>query len=366
MKKRRITHVISDSNIGGAGVLLRSVAASLNDEFDIEVLLPKGAGICSMLREGGIKLYELPMQSDTSFNPRDTAAFRRLFSRHQTDVVHTHGALSARLGARLAGIGSCLSTRHCAIPLPNLSKKGYLKRKVYNYCTDLTVSTAEYATENLVYEGIPRDRILTIKNGVARRRRIDEAERSRLLAELNIPHGAVVIGSCARLETVKGQDLIISALPRLIAAGFDVYLLLIGTGRAREALERLCARLGILGRVKFTGFIDDPTSYQNLFQINVNASRGTETSCLATSECMSLGIPTVASDFGGNTEMVFPGKNGLIFKSDNVFSLASELLKLIYDRHLYERLSAGAEEVYESCFSIERMTAQYAQLYRSL
>ncbi len=366
MVKKRITHVISDSNVGGAGILLKSIASALADEFDIEIFLPRGSALCSMLSGIGAEICEVPMSADRSFCPADTSAFRRLFATHRSDIVHTHGALSARLGARLAGIRHCLSTRHCAIPTPSLIKKNILKRKIYNFCTDLTVSTAEYATENLVYEGVPREKILTIKNGVAKRQILSASEKEALKARIKIPSGAVILGCCARLEAVKGHDLIISAVSRLAEAGTDVYLLIVGTGTLRSELERLCARLGIAGRTRFVGFAEDPTPYQNIFTVNVNASRGTETSCLATSECMSLGIPTVASDFGGNTEMITHEKNGLIFKNDNVFSLTEALRRIISDTKLYFKLCSGAFEIYESCFSIKRMSDEYAKLYRTL
>jgi glycosyltransferase involved in cell wall biosynthesis len=80
---------------------------------------------------------------------------------------------------------------------------------------------------------------------------------------------------------------------------------------------------------------------------------------------MSFGIPTVASDFGGNTEMITPLVNGLLFKKDNPFDLEEKLLKLLSDSELYARLSAGASMVYDKQFSLERMVSEYNALYES-
>ncbi len=366
MGKLRISHIISDSNIGGAGVLLSSLTEALSEIFDLTVFLPKGAKLAAALEAAKIKVHQLPMAKDKSFSATDVQGFFSLFRSYPADIVHTHGALSARLGARLAGIKACLSTRHCAIPTVSVRKKDPLKRGLYNFCTDLTVSTADYATKNLIDEGIAAKRITTIRNGVARRQRSSTAEITKKKKSLGIPENATVLGVCARLEWVKGIDLIISAMPMLTATCKDVYLVILGDGSQREALMRQSARLGVAGRVKFCGFIDNPTPYQSIFDININASRGTETSCLATSECMSMGIPTVASDFGGNTEMIIPYRNGALFSCDSVFSLVEVLTEIIDDKDLLSMLSAGAKDVWREKFSLSRMKSDYVALYEEI
>ena len=362
----KITHVISDSNVGGAGVLLESIAKKLSGLFDIEILLPYDSALSDRLDGSGAVIKELPMRADQSFYMKDVDGFYRYFKEHPTNLLHTHASLGARLGGALAGIRPCVSTRHCAIPKDKVKKMSNMKRKVYTYCTDLTISTADFATDNLIYEGVPKDKILTIKNGVESVTKISEAEKLSLLRSLGIPRDATVIGSAARLEAVKAQDLIIRAVARLTGRFDKLYLLLVGDGSQKEYYKALAARLGILSRVKFTGYVTSPAPYQNLFTINVNASRGTETSCLATSECMSLGVPTVASDFGGNAEMIKNGSDGILFRSDNLFDLEAKLRSLIESRELRARLGDGAKKTHAERFSVDRMAEEYKNAYLSL
>jgi glycosyltransferase involved in cell wall biosynthesis len=362
----KITHVISDTNVGGAGVLLYNLLSSTKDFCEVNVVVPKGSAISESLAKAGATVTELPIHKDKSFFPGDVGKFYSYFKKNPSDIVHTHASLSSRLGAALCGTKICISTRHCALPNGQVKKKSQAQIKVYNFCTSITVSTADCATANLVAEGIDKSRIITIKNGVPERKKLDTGVGISLKRSLNIPDDARIVGCCARLETVKGQDLILRAARDVVRLIPKVFFLFVGDGGARLYLERLCARLGISQRVRFVGFIADPEPYQNLFRINVNASRGTETSCLATSECMSLGIPTVASDFGGNKEMIIDGINGLIFKSDNHFSLEEKLLTLLADTELYQKLSQGARKTYECCFSVDRMANEYKKLYTSL
>ena len=101
MAKAKISHIISDSNIGGAGVLLASLTAELKDFFDITVFIPKGARLTPLLDEARATVYQVPMAKDRSFRAGDVQGFFSVFKELKTDIAHTHGTLSARLGALL-------------------------------------------------------------------------------------------------------------------------------------------------------------------------------------------------------------------------------------------------------------------------
>ncbi len=360
-----ITQVISDSNIGGAGVLVAHICESLKDDFRFTVLMPKGSALEGRMPDG-VRTLTFPMAHDKSFRASDVERFRTFFLRQKPDIVHTHATLSARLGARLSGVNNILSTRHCA--KENHEKSSFLYRKVYNSVTDLTISTAHFAKKNLIDEGIPPEKICVIHNGSPMTPRTTKEERLSLKRALGIPEDAVVLGSVARLEVVKGQDLMIEAIARLskMKGIPEVHLILVGTGSADMMYRTLARELGVERLVHFVGFSDTPYRFQNIFDININASRGTETSCLATSECMSLGVVTVASDFGGNPEMIVDGANGLLFRREDVGGLVDAVVHLIHDARLYLRLSSGARLSYEHHFSLEEMASAYRALYLSL
>ncbi|MBR2650385.1 MAG: glycosyltransferase family 4 protein [Clostridia bacterium] len=362
----KITHVISDSNVGGAGILLCTLLSGLADEFDFEVILPEGSRLASRLPAEKIKITELPVAPDKSFSPRDISTFYRYLRATRPDVVHTHASLTSRIGAAALGIHPCISTRHCAKPTASIKKQGVLQRIIYNLCTDITISTADFAKDNLICEGVNERKITTIKNGSPTCKTTTEEEKADLLARLDIPQGARIVGTVARLEEVKGQDLTLRAAREITEAFGDVYFVFVGDGNMADTYRRLTSLLGIEERVRFTGYTSEPHKYQSLFYINLNSSRGTETSPLAISECMAMGIPTVASDFGGNREMIRDGENGLLFECENTLKLANALCRLLSDGDLYRSLSFGARESYEKHFSAERMVDDYRRLYKSL
>ena len=263
----KITNVITDSNVGGAGVLLASVTEALCHDYTIEIIIPRGSALKGRLAGCGAAVRELNISSDKSFSPSDVYTFHRYFSKNACDILHTHASFSARLGSLGAPVGARISTRHCAYPAAEVKEMSPPKKRLYDLCTDLTVSTADFATENLVREGISKDKIFTLKNGVSALRRTSTAERATLRESLGIPKDGIILGSAARLEFVKGQDLMIRAMKPLLQDFPNLYLLLVGDGSAKGEYERLAARLGVLNRVIFFGYTPAPATLQNLFYI---------------------------------------------------------------------------------------------------
>ena len=362
----KITQVISDGNVGGAGILLSHVTEALKGIFDFEILVPEHSALIDRLPRRGVRITPLSFCPDKSFSPSDIAVFARHFQKTRPHAVHSHASLTARLAGRLLGIRPLLSTRHCAGVLGTSAPLSPMRRILYNLCTSVTVATADAAARELWAQGIAPSRTVTLPNGVPPTPRLAHGQRRAHLHALGLSDADTVLGCCARLEEVKGQDLLLRAVAGLLPTFPHLRILFVGDGSRRAYLSALAARLGITHAVRFVGYTDTPAVYQNLFTLNVNTSRGTETSCLATSECMSLGIPTVASDFGGNREMIREGENGLLFRTDDVTSLSSKLADLLKSPLRLSDMRQGAARIYRESYSVERMAQRYKELYFSL
>lgn len=353
----KITQVITDENIGGAGILLSLITEGLKSEYDFEILLPRGSVLKERLPEG-VRITPFPMHGKGAVG--DILRFYRYFKSHPCDILHTHAAFGARLGGAMAGIPRLYSTRHCAMGEHTLPP---LYRSLYDRVTTLTVATAAAAEEELLREGVPKERIRLIYNGTKEPPRLSAGEKKKLRRSLGLKDTDILLGCVGRLERVKGQDLLLQAMHILLKKGWELHLLLVGEGSERKSLTALCEALDLTQRVHFIGYTDTPHLYQNLFTLNINPSRGTETSCLATSECAALGVPTVASDFGGNRECVAHEVSGLLFKSEDAEGLASAIEKALSDRALMELLRRGARKRYETMFTLSHMLEGYRRLY---
>ena len=141
---------------------------------------------------------------------------------------------------------------------------------------------------------------------------------------------------------------------------------MVGDGTQLDAMRSLAERLGIAERVIFTGFSDDVERWFNCFDLNVNCSVGTETSSLALSEGMSIGLPAVASSYGGNPYMVKHGENGFIYKMRDAEELSAMIARIANDRDLYLRMSEAAYQRFASELNSRKMTAETLSFYREL
>ncbi len=369
-----VMHVLTDTNIGGAGTLLcNQLAAMDRRHFYFTVVLPRGSRLAERIRALPLPCHLLYTDhgADLSADLQAIAEYARIFRTHRPDIVHTHAALSARIAARLCRVPVLIHTRHCVFPLTR-RQQTVVYRTAFGVAnrllSDGVIAVANAAKEQLTALGMNERDIRVIINGVAPLRSCSERERSDLRGQLNLPSDAFVVGMVARLEEYKGQSTLLQAISRCIGTpdGDRFYLLLCGDGSERAALVAQAQQLGIASHVRMVGFCEDVAPYYAIMDVNVNASHGTETSSLSLSEGMSVGVPAVASSFGGNPYMVRHGYNGLLFPPRDATALAESLLLLYRDRALLHRLGQNAIAFYEQHLTAHQMTAQMEDYYRTL
>jgi len=368
--KIRVFEIITDTNIGGAGkVLLTRLRALDKEKFEESVVVPQGSELLDELRELECDIYEMGGCADRSLDPFEIVPLVSFFKENKPDIVNCHGCLSARIAAYLARVPVRIYTRHCAFepsflmthfPMKNIN--GMLNKML----NTKIISVAYAASENLYEMGVDEGQVEVIINGVAPIKKYSSDEKKATRERLGIPLDAFVCGICARLEDCKGIDVFLRAARRLISNGGNYYFLILGKGSLEEELRGLARSLGISERVRFCGFLQDITPYINCFDLNINCSRGTETSSLALSEGMSIGLVSVVSDFGGNPYMIKDGYNGLIYKTDDFCALADKIEILMKDRELYKKMSDNALERYKNELNAENMARKTEKLYRTL
>ncbi len=362
----KILHVISDRNIGGAGVLLCHLLRHLDRRrFESVVALPYG----SLLRERILELEVPIVELQSECSRPNVASVRELCGAIRgsgADVVHTNAAVSARIAGRLCG-RRVIYTRHCcfAVELPQDRLARLALRRGNRWLCDTAIATAEAAAENLRAMGIPKQRIRVILNGCEPIRAVGEDELAVWREKLRISEEDLCIGICARLEPCKGHGTFLRAAKRLSGRlpHKRLKFLIIGDGSLRPELERQAREAGLSEQVIFVGFVKDPAPLYRLLTVHVNCSRGTETSCLAISEGMSAGLPTVASDYGGNPAMLGKSGAGYCFPAGDAGALATALARILEDDGLRESMSRAARQRYAEKFTAEGMTRRLEQVY---
>jgi glycosyltransferase involved in cell wall biosynthesis len=365
----KILHILTDSNIGGAGILLENqLLYSALPRSCYTVVLPRGAALAPRLSARCLRVLPVLRKADRSLSLGDFFRLVAIIRKEKPHILHTHASLSGRLAGWLCGVPVRIATRHCAYPVGRDGRPlaRWLHRLIDRRLTTCTVATAQAAADNLSALGIPQEKILFIRNGAKEVPRLSDRMREEGRRTLGIAEGDFVVGMCARLVPVKGHTTLLQAAATLLSQHTGYHFLIVGGGEEEHALRLAASELGIDRHVTFTGHVEEPGVYLNLMDAVANCSVGTETSCLALSEAMSLGIPCIASRFGGNPEMVQEGENGLLFESRDAAGLAACIARLRFDAALYRRLSEGALERYRRELRAEGMALAYDCLYFSL
>ena len=362
----RVLNVISDSNIGGAGrVLLNYLQYADRSRFETMIAVPRGSLLCEPLRELGGVVHEVDGLAERSYHKDDVRTLMELIRKVDPDIVHTHGALSGRIAGRRCG-KAVIYTRHSAFPVPAKLKYPpgrWINKLVNEHYADHIIAVSPAAAQNLTDTGISRKKITVMMNGVAPLTRASDEECAALRAELGLDPNVFTAGILARIEPYKGHLYILEAAEQLKREGRSFRILIAGTGSFENEVRRAITEKGLEHEVLFLGFRSDVAKLLSILDVQLNASYGTEASSIALCEGMSLGVPAVASDYGGNPWQIDDGEDGLIFPSRDSGALARALGRLMDEPETLRQMQKRAVEIFRERFTGEIFARNVERVY---
>ena len=184
--------------------------------------------------------------------------------------------------------------------------------------------------------------------------------------------GRRVIGFIGSFYAYEGLDLLLDALPALLASAPDVALLLVGGGPQDAALKAQAERLGLRDKVVFTGRVPhaDVQRYYDLIDVLAYPRHSMRLTELVTPlkplEAMAQGRVLVASDVGGHKELIRHGQTGLLFQAGSAASLAGVLAQMLLQPERWPLLRAAGRRFVETERNWANSVARYADPYQRL
>ena len=241
---------------------------------------------------------------------------------------------------------------------------------------DRILVNAESIREWLLEQGYHDSRITVIRNGVDMSLYTGRANSSHIRRELGIPDTSPIVVMIARLNPQKGVDDFIRAASLLRLSHPDVRFLIVGAkvqyqegvfSQDREylqELQQLATGLGAGESVIFSGHRTDTPGIlaQSAISVLPSHSEGLSNTLL---ESMAAGIPTVATNVGGNPELVKDQVNGILVPVKSPEHLAQAMRVILDDSELAKRFGREAKSMATEGFSLEKMTADTQALYRA-
>lgn len=364
---------------GGGGVFTRDLAEELARNNEVDVITSRFKGSAKEETVNGVHIYRVPVVGRTSMQ---TATMSSLLSfpisaipagaillrRRKYDVINTHfavptGPAGAVLG-RLSGIPNVLSLHGGDIydPSKKLSPHRHpllrwaVRMAINNSSAVVAQSSNTKQNAESIYR--PTKNISIIPLGMPLPSP-EPAERGAL----GLRNNALYLISVGRLVKRKGYNFLIEALGILKKSGLDAELILVGEGPEHDALASLAKNLGLSGSVKFTGAVSSEKKFRYLSASDLYVlSSLHEGFGIVLLEAMLCGLPIVATNVGGQVDIVKQGRNGLLVSPEDPAALAGEIAALIKDPDKRKAMHAANLEDVRN-FSISAVAGKYEKLF---
>jgi glycosyltransferase involved in cell wall biosynthesis len=233
---------------------------------------------------------------------------------------------------------------------------------------DAFVAMSRLIRDEFLASGVPAEKVAHIPHGVdiVRFHPPSAAERQAARARLSLPADGCVIAYTGRLLKGKGLDGLVAAFAKVAADVPSAHLLIVGSGAGQalsveEDLRATVLREGLVGRVTFTGRLDDVSEALRAADAFAFPSVY-EALGLSLIEAAATGLPAVGARTGGIVDVIEDGASGWLVAPGDVTELAARLRALLLDAGARARLGARGREIAEARFDEGQALVRYRAL----
>jgi len=358
-----ICHVVFSLDFGGLEKVVIDLAEGVDKKKYRVVIccLDKLGDLAKEAESKGIKVIFVSRKAGLDFG----LPFRlsRVFKKENVSIVHSHNfapMLYSTLGAKLAKVSFVLNTIHGREKKVRHNRIWSMVWKLNDFI--VTISN-DARNEFLKYAKVDSGRIKVIHNGIDISKFVNNNDCNDLKAKLGISASDYVIGTVSRLSLEKDQFTLLDTFERITENLSNVKLLIVGDGKSRGELEDYSRRLRIEGKVLFLGFRNDIAEILSIMDIFVLTSL-TEGISVSLLEAMAASKPVVATNVGGNAEVIEDGKTGFLVRPKNPEKIAENIIALLKNRSLSTQMGKKGKERVTENFSLKRMISEYESLYK--
>jgi len=359
--KIHVAHILYSFDTGGmekgiATVIKNSIPCfkhtiiCLTKSGKSKKLLPKHIEIIEMNKKEGNSLF---------FVLRLAKTIKKL----SPDIVHTRnwGGFDGIVAAKLAGIKHVFHGEHgWSMDDPyGLNKKRVFIRQVLDRFVNRYTCVSRQIENWLINEIKVKKPVMQIYNGVDCDL-YSPGGGMAIRSDLGIKTDTIVFGIVARLDPIKNHKALIKVFNSIHKLWPDTCLLIAGKGTEAKYLQSIASN-----DVHFLGNRSDISELLRSFDVFVLPSfnEGISNTIL---EAMASGLPVVASDRGGNPELIKPDQNGMLFDPDSEEALKNCFVKYVQDSELRRQHGTVGREMAKKLYNIDTMVDDYKSAWKNL
>jgi len=306
------------------------------------------------------------LEEGSTFSKLQSLDLQNFCRDNQIDIVHSHFPVGNLAGLHLRAQKAVIA----AVRTAHISKEwgdgviAWVCRQVfsgllYPLLTNQVVGVSQAITDQLndtLGGRLSRRKAITIYNGIP--------ERWFTQGSAPLQKEPHLIGAAGLLIRRKGFDLLIRAMPAILAEFSDARLVILGEGKQRPDLENLVQERGLEGKVELAGNQPDMPAWLSKMEVFVLPSwvEGLPTVLL---ESMACQTPVIATNIPGNRELVQDSQTGWLVQPGSVEQIAETVKRAFSQREVYACIQAQAY-AWAQNFTIERAAQQYLALYQQI
>jgi glycosyltransferase involved in cell wall biosynthesis len=301
------------------------------------------------------------------FDLRIVFAIRNFINQRSIDIIHSHGykanfySLLATLFNNVKFIATChpwIKT-NLALKFYSWFDKSLLKK------SDHVVAISDEIKDAVLENGVARNKISVIENGIDVSRFNIEYDRNELVKEFDITPGNKVIGTIGRLSEEKGQKNFIDAAKTLREKFENLVFMIVGDGPLLDELRTQVSRLDLQDYFIFTGVSENIPKVLALMDIFVLPSL-TEGLPMVLLEAMAAKKPIVATDVGAIPRLVLDKKSGCLVKPHDSNALIKAITFLLNNKDERNKMAQRGHEIAVTKYSSEEMAKKYIKIFDQL
>lgn len=322
----------------------------------------EGGLLVEQLKEMGIDIYQVPMKQP--FDLKAAKQLSNLCKKLGINLIHTQyprenyiAILSKIFNPKV----EIIYTNHLTLPNNAVWK---MTNRIMTPFDKAIIAVCNKGKELMVSNGVPGQKVRVIFNGVPYDPEAKTAP-STMRKEFGIHDDAFVLLTLARFAPEKGLDFLVRSIAELKKiTKREFKCLIVGDGPLFQEIRDLIKQLKLDNEFILTGFrtdVDNIISGSNLF---INSASGNEALSFAILEAMVKGLPVIATDVGGNGDIVNQKNDcGFLVKYGDESGMANAIYTMINDKELYEKFHRNALKAIKEVFNLDKILEDTYEVY---
>ena len=292
--------------------------------------------------------------------------FSDFLEEHAVDIVHVHAGITWEghngvYAADSANVPAIVRTEHLPYLLTDLEQQRQYHEMIEH--VDQVITVSEVARRSYLERKYDPSRITAIPNGIRPVQFDPLFDRRALCQMFGIPEDTCIVITVARLVEQKGHHDLLAAIPGVLHKRPHTLFLWLGNGPLETELRQQINAQGLQDHVWVMGLRKDVSSFLRAADLLVMPSHF-EGMPLALLEAMSGGVPIVATDVGGNSELIENEVHGRLVPPSDPAAMAQAIVDALANPEQRERWRAAARDRVESTFTAEQMASAVDALYQ--